>query len=69
VGVEPTIRSAKGRINGFEGRDSHRTIFASSGSIDHHKLLPRLHPTGGLRFSSDKEGRNYSIAVWQLGFY
>ena len=30
VGVEPTIRSAKGRIGGFEGRDSHRTIFASS---------------------------------------
>jgi hypothetical protein len=29
VGVEPTIRSAKGRIGGFEGRDSHRTIFAS----------------------------------------
>jgi hypothetical protein len=29
VGVEPTIRSAKGRISGFEGRDSHRTIFAS----------------------------------------
>jgi len=36
VGVEPTIRSAKGRIGGFEGRDSHRTIFASSWSIDHH---------------------------------
>jgi hypothetical protein len=36
VGVEPTIRSAKGRIGGFEGRDSHRTIFASSRIIDHH---------------------------------
>jgi hypothetical protein len=36
VGVEPTIRSAKGRIGGFEGRDSHRTIFASSWIIDHH---------------------------------
>jgi len=36
VGVEPTIRSAKGRIGGFEGRDSHRTIFASAWSIDHH---------------------------------
>ena len=31
MGVEPTIRSAKGRISGFEGRDSHRTIFASGG--------------------------------------
>jgi hypothetical protein len=35
VGVEPTIRSAKGRIGGFEGRDSHRTIFASAWSINH----------------------------------
>jgi hypothetical protein len=35
VGVEPTIRSAKGRISGFEGRDSHRTIFASAWIIDH----------------------------------
>jgi len=30
VGVEPTIRLAKSRIAGFEGRDSHRTIFASA---------------------------------------
>jgi hypothetical protein len=29
VGVEPTIRPAKGRIAGFEGRESHRTLFAS----------------------------------------
>jgi len=36
VGVEPTIRSAKGRIGGFEGRDSHRTIFASAWIIDQH---------------------------------
>ena len=35
MGVEPTIRSAKGRIGGFEGRDSHRTIFASAWIIDH----------------------------------
>jgi len=33
VGVEPTIRPAKGRIAGFEGRGSHRTPFASGGSI------------------------------------
>jgi len=33
VGVEPTIRSAKDRIAGFEGRGSHRTPFASAGSI------------------------------------
>ena len=30
VGVEPTIRSAKDRIDGFEGREDHRTLFASS---------------------------------------
>jgi len=29
VGVEPTIRAAKDRIAGFEGREGHRTPFAS----------------------------------------
>src|SRR5690242_21157851 len=29
VGVEPTIRPAKGRIAGFEGREDHRTPCAS----------------------------------------
>src|SRR5882762_547614 len=33
VGVEPTIRPAKDRIAGFEGRGSHQTPFASAGSI------------------------------------
>jgi hypothetical protein len=33
VGVEPTIRPAKDRIAGFEGRESHRTLFASGNSI------------------------------------
>src|SRR5258708_163620 len=33
VGVEPTIRPAKDRITGFEGRESHRTLFASGNSI------------------------------------
>src|SRR6266436_8712264 len=33
VGVEPTIRPAKDRIAGFEGRGDHRTPFASGGSI------------------------------------
>src|SRR5260370_25001801 len=33
VGVEPTIRPAKDRITGFEGRESHRTLFASGHSI------------------------------------
>ncbi len=29
VGVEPTIRLAKSRINGFEGHEDHRAPFAS----------------------------------------
>ena len=33
VGVEPTIRPAKDRIAGFEGREDHRTPFASIVSI------------------------------------
>lgn len=33
VGVEPTIRSAKDRIADFEGREDHRTLFASEESI------------------------------------
>ena len=34
VGVEPTIRPAKGWIAGFEGREGHRTFFASERIID-----------------------------------
>ncbi len=30
VGVEPTIRLAKSRINGFEGHEDHRAPFASN---------------------------------------
>ncbi len=33
MGVEPTIRPAKDRIAGFEGRGDHRTPFASGESI------------------------------------
>ena len=33
MGVGPTIRSAKERITGFEGRESHRTLFASSSTV------------------------------------
>jgi len=33
VRVELTIRSAKERITGFEGRESHRTLFAPANSI------------------------------------
>jgi hypothetical protein len=33
VGVEPTIRPAKDRITGFEGRERHRTLFASDARI------------------------------------
>ena len=30
MGVEPTTRLAKSRITGFEGREDHRTPFASA---------------------------------------
>src|ERR1700756_1294608 len=47
VGVEPTIPSAKDGIAGFEGRGSHRTPFASGGSIAGRKSgdaeRPRRH--------------------------
>src|SRR6267142_52873 len=39
VGVEPTIRPAKGRIAGFEGRAGHRTNFASRESIANQPKL------------------------------
>jgi len=34
VGVEPTTRLAKSRIAGFEDREDHRTLFASTKSIE-----------------------------------
>ena len=33
VGVEPTTRLAKSRINGFEGHEDHRTPFASEMNV------------------------------------
>ncbi len=46
MGVEPTIRSAKGRIGGFEGRDSHRTVFASARIINYDMALQVTRGTG-----------------------
>src|SRR5215813_14913603 len=40
VGVEPTIRPANDRIAGFEGREGHRTNFASA--IDSTDLSEQL---------------------------
>src|SRR5579859_8245712 len=48
VGVEPTIRPAKDRIAGFEGREDHRTPFASAASIGVRRgpfQLSRLRPS------------------------
>ena len=41
MGVEPTTLAAKDRINGFEGREGHRTPFASAvcNSTETRKLL------------------------------
>jgi hypothetical protein len=41
VGVEPTIRPAKGRIAGFEGREDHRTPCASAGVVGHRSISMR----------------------------
>jgi hypothetical protein len=56
VGVEPTIRPAKDRITGFEGRESHRTLFASENSIAWERRLvwderppPKAGPTKSLQ--------------------
>jgi Phage integrase family len=46
VEVESTIPPAKGRIAGFEGREGHRTPFASIGSIGVTRgmlQIPELH--------------------------
>jgi hypothetical protein len=42
VGVEPTIRPAKDRIAGFEGREGHRTNFASGMSISGRSGMEKL---------------------------
>ena len=46
VGVEPTIRPAKDRITGFEGRERHRTIFASGSSIAWKEGVNRIGERG-----------------------
>src|SRR5712692_6976312 len=51
VGVEPTIRPAKGRIASFEGREGHRTLFASA----------RIIEAGGAGFNHD--GRRFRLAT------
>ena len=48
MGVEPTTLPAKDRINGFEGHEDHRTLFAS--------VVKR-------RMSCEEEGRLYVESV------
>ena len=43
MGVEPTIRPAKGRIAGFEGREDHRTLFASASRNQEHSTALNGH--------------------------
>src|SRR5487761_343539 len=62
VGVEPTIRLAKSRIAGFEGRDSPRTLFASAGIITADRGVAKpSNPAPSLPQNTDscsaKEGR------------
>src|SRR5271165_3394657 len=46
VGVEPTIRLAKSRITGFEGREDHRTLCASGKSIQANLLMNEMRTPG-----------------------
>lgn len=40
MGVEPTILAAKDRINGFEGHEDHRTLFASIVDMENIAAVP-----------------------------
>jgi hypothetical protein len=48
VGVEPTTRLAKSRINGFEGHEDHRTPFASD--------CPEACPIEGINWQAEMIG-------------
>jgi hypothetical protein len=57
VGVEPTIRPAKDRIAGFEGREDHRTPFASIRSIGVRRGQFQLFQRGPSCGSALQQGR------------
>ena len=51
--VESTIRPAKGRIAGFEGREDHRILFASVVRPHHNKNgIVRTHASRALIWQS-----------------
>jgi hypothetical protein len=64
VGVEPTILAAKDRINGFEGHEDHRTLFAS---VVHkaNRLLGLLdvHNAGLSAIGSGATGVSVGLAI------
>ena len=64
MGVEPTIRPAKDRIAGFEGREDHRTPFASVESIEVRRgqfQLPKRPPCVRINAAT----RSYSFGLVQ----
>jgi len=69
VGVEPTIRPVKGRNAGFEGREGHRTNFASGKSIAvegrEGKLRAVFHVSG--RDLKTKDAGKSAYATGALG--
>ena len=61
VGVEPTIRLAKSRINGFEGHEDHRAPFASL-PCKNFRLRDLLNVFKTSRF------RNPLLCYWSVGW-
>ena len=60
VGVEPTIHPAKGRIAGFEGREDHRTPFASGAIIRGRSSAINLSETQRSVFPGRGEGHSFN---------
>jgi hypothetical protein len=64
VGVEPTTLAAKASVNGFEGHEDHRTLFASS----------ELHDALGCAPADEVEESKLYVelslfSVWSAGTY
>ena len=74
MGVEPTTRLAKRRVAGFEGREGHRTNFASAGPQRHNitglnshlvEALP-THNTARCQLIAPKDVRRTASNRWSL---
>ena len=64
VGVEPTIRPAKGRIAGFEGREDHRTPCAPAEVRRNRSIsLRAIEGAAG----KTRQGRRASYSEFDIG--